>query len=71
MDSAASWIIATDSQSYWGKSWGADGVTFVKANAYRYPSPESAESRIAELAAAGDARSFHVEELPPGRKWRL
>lgn len=67
MDST-SFIIATDSGGYWGKSFGADGVTFVMANAYKYDSPALASARIAELAAAGDTRSYHVEALPPGRK---
>lgn len=48
---------------------GADGITFVKANAYRYASPELAAQCIADLAAKGTTRAFHVEELPPGRKW--
>ena len=69
MDST-SWIIATDSGSYWGKSWGADGVTFVKANAYQYSSPGHAAARIAELVAGGDVRTYHVEALPPGRRSR-
>jgi hypothetical protein len=69
MDTATSWIIATDAGSYWGKSWGADGITFVKANAYRYTSRENAAKCIAELAGTEHARAFHVEELPPGRKW--
>jgi hypothetical protein len=64
------WIIATDSGSYWGKSWGAPGVTFVKANAYHYASREHAATQIAELVAAGDVRDYHVEELPPGRRSR-
>jgi len=64
------WIVATDTGSYWGRSWGADGVTFVKANAYRYSSREQASAKIAELAAAGDARDYHVEALPPGRRSR-
>jgi hypothetical protein len=67
MDSM-SWIIATDAGSYWGKSFGADGVTFVRANAYQYTSRELAAAKIAELSAAGDAREYHVEALPPGRK---
>lgn len=66
---SASWIIATDSGSFWGKSWGADGITFVKANAYRYASPELAAQCLADLAAKDASRAFHVEELPPGRKW--
>ena len=67
MDSM-SWIIATDAGSYWGRSFGADGVTFVRANAYQYDSPELAAAQIAELAATGDTRDYHVEALPPGRK---
>jgi hypothetical protein len=67
MDSM-SWIIATDSGSYWGRSFGADGVTFVRANAYQYASAELAAAKIAALAASGDARAYHVEALPPGRR---
>lgn len=69
MDST-SWIIATDSGSYWGRSFGADGVTFVMANAYKYTSPELATAQIEALAAAGDSRSYHVEVLPTGRRSR-
>lgn len=69
MDSM-SWIIATDSGSYWGRSFGADGVTFVRANAYRYASPELAAVRIDELAASGDTRAYHVEMSPPTRRSR-
>lgn len=69
MDSM-SWIIATDSGSYWGKSFGADGVTFVRANAYHYASPELAAVRIGELAAGGDTRAYHVETSPPTRRSR-
>jgi hypothetical protein len=69
MTISASWIIATDSGSYWGRSWGADGITFVKANAYRYDSPELAAQRIGELKAKDGTRTFHVEELPPGKRW--
>lgn len=69
MDSI-SWIIATDAGSYWGKSWGADGVTFVKANAYRYATLQLAADRISELTAEGGTHSFHIEELPSSRKWR-
>ena len=69
MDSE-NWIIATDSGSYWGKSWGADGVTFVRANAHQYPSQAHAESKIAELAAGGDERTYHVEQVPSGRRYR-
>jgi hypothetical protein len=69
MDSM-SWIIATDSGSYRGKSFGADGVTFVRANAYRYDSPELAAACIDELAAGGDTRAYHVEMSPPTRRSR-
>jgi hypothetical protein len=69
MDSM-SWIIATDSGSYWGRSFGADGATFVRANAYQFASRELAAARIAELVAAGDTRAYHVEALPPGRRSR-
>jgi hypothetical protein len=69
MDSL-SWIIATDSGSYWGKSFGADGVTFVRANAYHYASPELAAGRIHELAAGGDTRTYHVVPTPPARRAR-
>lgn len=69
MTISASWIIATDSGSYWGRSWGADGITFVKANAYRFDSPQLAAQCIADLAANDGSRTFHVEELPPGKKW--
>ena len=69
MDSE-NWIIATDSGSYWGRSWGADGVTFVRANAHRYPSHEKAASKIAELAESGDVRAYHVEQVGPGRRYR-
>jgi hypothetical protein len=69
MDSE-NWIIATDTGSFWGKSWGADGVTFVKANAYRYPTRERASAKIAELTAGGDTHSYHTEEVPPGRRSR-
>jgi hypothetical protein len=64
------WIIATDSGSYWGRSWGADGVTFVRANAHRYPSHEQATAKIAELAAHGDERAYHVEQVGLGRRYR-
>ena len=67
MDST-SWIIATDTGSYWGKSFGKDGVTFVRANAYQYTSVELATARIAELAAAGDGRAYHVEASAPARR---
>lgn len=67
MDST-SWIIATDTGSYWGKSFGKDGVTFVRANAYQYASVELATARIAELVAAGDSRAYHVEPLPTARR---
>jgi hypothetical protein len=63
-----SFIIATDSGSYWGRSFGADGLTYVRSNAYKYDSPEQAAARIVELAAGGDTRAYHVEALPPGRK---
>lgn len=69
MDSE-NWIVATGTGSYWGKSWGADGVTYVRANAYRYSSHEQASAKIAELVAAGDVREYHVEALPPGRRSR-
>jgi hypothetical protein len=69
MDSM-SWIIATDAGSYWGKSFGADGVTFVRANAYLFASPELAAARIDELAAGGDTRAYHVEMSPPTRRSR-
>jgi hypothetical protein len=64
------WIVATDTGSYWGKSWGADGVTFVRANAYRYLSRELATAKIDELVAGGDTRDYHVEAIPPGRRSR-
>jgi hypothetical protein len=67
MDST-SFIIATDSGGFWGKSFGADGVTYVRSNAYKFDSPELAAARIAELVAAGDVRSYHVEALPSGRR---
>jgi hypothetical protein len=67
MDST-SFIIATDSGGFWGKSFGADGVTYVRSNAYKYDSPELAAACIAELVAGGDSRSYHVEALPPGRR---
>ena len=67
MDST-NWIIATDAGSYWGKSFGKDGVTFVRANAYHYASVELAAARIAELVAAGDSHAYHVEPLPPARR---
>ncbi len=67
MDSM-SWIIATDTGGYWGRSFGKDGVTFVRANAFRYDSPKLAATQIAELAATGDARSYHVEESAPNRR---
>lgn len=69
MDSQ-SWIIATDSGSYRGTSFGADGVTFVLANAHRYASPELAAACIDELAAGGDTRSYHIEVSPPKRRSR-
>ena len=64
------WIVATNTGSYWGKSWGADGVTFVRANAYRFSSREQASAKISELVAGGDERDYHVEALPPGRRSR-
>lgn len=67
MDST-SFIIATDSGSFWGRSFGADGVTYVRSNAYKFDSPELAAARIAELVAAGDTREYHVEALPAGRR---
>jgi hypothetical protein len=67
MDST-SWIIATDTGSYWGKSFGKAGVTFVRANAFQYDSQELAAAQIAELVAAGDARSYHVEASTPNRR---
>lgn len=67
MDST-SWIIATDAGSYWGKSFGKDGVTFVRANAFQYDSPEKAAAQIAVLVASGDARAYHVEASLPGRR---
>ncbi|HEX4786983.1 MAG TPA: hypothetical protein VH372_00870 [Actinospica sp.] len=70
MDTPASWIVASNSESYWGKSWGADGMTYVRANAYRYSSPDGAAACIAELKAAGTTVALHIEELPAGRKYR-
>jgi hypothetical protein len=67
MDST-NYIIATDAGGFWGRSFGADGVTFVRSNAYKYDSVELAAARIADLAAAGDTRVYHVEALPPGRR---
>ena len=67
MDST-SFIIATNSGSFWGRSFGAEGVTYVRSNAHKYDSPEQAAARIAELAAAGDTRDYHVEALPAGRR---
>lgn len=69
MDST-SWIIATNSGSYWGRSFGADGVTFVCNNAYRYASRELAAIRIDELEAGGDTRAYHIEVSPPTRRSR-
>ena len=69
MDSE-NWIVATDSGSYWGRSWGAEGVTFVRANAHQYSSRAQAASKIAELAASGDERAYHVEQIPSGRRYR-
>lgn len=67
MDSV-SFIIATDSGSFRGTSFGADGVTYVRANAYKYDSAKLAAAHIAELVAAGDTRAYHVEALPAGRR---
>ncbi|HET9173004.1 MAG TPA: hypothetical protein VFN97_26490 [Actinospica sp.] len=67
MDST-SFIIATDSGSFRGRSFGADGVTYVRSNAYKYDSPELAAACIAELTAAGDTRAYHIEALPAGRR---
>lgn len=65
-----SFIIATETGSYWGKAWGVDGVTFVKANAYRYASADGARAAIVQRASSGDARAYHVEAIPPGRRAR-
>ena len=67
MDSTT-FIIATDSGGFWGRSFGADGVTFVRSNAYKYDSVALAAAQISDLTAAGDTRAYHVEALPPGRK---
>lgn len=67
MDSS-SFIIATNTGSYWGRSFGKDGVTFVRANAYQFASVALAAARIAELVAAGDSRSYHVEVSAPARR---
>jgi hypothetical protein len=67
MDST-SFIIATDSGGFWGRSFGADGVTYVRSNAYKYDSQELAAARIAELVGGGDTRDYHVEALPAGRR---
>lgn len=67
MDST-SWIIATDTGSYWGRSFGRDGVTFVRANAFQYDSQELAAAQIATLVADGDARAYHVEASAPNRR---
>jgi hypothetical protein len=67
MDSM-SFIIATDSGGFWGRSFGADGVTYVRSNAFKYDSPELAAARIAALVAGGDTRDYHVEALPAGRR---
>ncbi len=64
-----SWIIASDSESYWGRCWGVDGLTFVRANAYRYSTRESAAACIADLNAAGAPAALHVEELPARRRY--
>lgn len=65
---STSWIIATDAGSYWGKSFGQDGFTFVRANAYQFASRELASARIAELVAVDDSRACHVEASAPVRK---
>jgi hypothetical protein len=70
METSASWIVASDSGKYWGKAWGADGLTYVRANAYRYSSPDKAAACIAERRSAGDTAALHVEELPAGRRYR-
>ena len=67
MDST-SFIIATNTGSYWGRSFGKDGATFVRANAYQYATVELAAARIAELVAAGDSRAYHVEASPAARR---
>ena len=67
MDSM-SFIIATDSGSFRGRSFGADGVTYVRSNAYKYDTRELAAARIAELVAGGETRDYHVEALPAGRR---
>jgi hypothetical protein len=69
MRTFTSWIIASESGRYWGRNWGVDGLTFVRANAYRYESPDSAAACIAELRAAGNTTTLHVVELPPGRRY--
>jgi hypothetical protein len=69
MDSM-SFIIATDTRGYWGRSFGADGVTFVMANAYRYSTPELAAAQIAALTASGDTRAYAVKMFPAGRRTR-
>lgn len=65
---STSFIIATDQGSFRGRSFGADGVTYVRSNAFKYDSAELANAHIAELAAAGDTRDYHVEALPAGRR---
>jgi hypothetical protein len=45
-------------------------MTYVRANAYRYSSPDGAAACIAELKAAGTTVALHIEELPAGRKYR-
>jgi hypothetical protein len=67
MDST-SFIIATNSGSFWGRSFGADGVTYVRSNAYKYDSEELAAACIAGLVADGDTRNYHVEALSAGRR---
>jgi hypothetical protein len=69
MQTATSWIIASDSDSYWGRCWGVDGLTYVRANAYRYPSPTSAAKALADLNAAGGKAVLHVEELGLRRRY--
>ncbi|MBR7838680.1 hypothetical protein KDL01_35760 [Actinospica durhamensis] len=69
MQTATSWIIASDSDSYWGRCWGVDGLTFVRANAYRYPTAESAAACIADLQAAGTTAVLHVEQSSLRRRY--
>jgi hypothetical protein len=65
---STSFIIATNSGSFWGRSFGAEGVTYVRSNAYKYDSEELAAARIAGLVAGGDTRDYHVEALPASRR---